>query len=185
MKKIAAHSADPGLANYRQLVARVDELCARIVGEFSAQIACRRGCDACCRHLALFQVEAAALALALEELGGARADHIRARAAAASPEGPCPLLEDGACLLYAARPLICRTHGLPLLSTGEQGQKVDFCPENFRDMSSLPARAVVNLEVLNTALVSVNRLFAATLLGDESLAGKRLTIAEALQLKPE
>ncbi len=182
MKQTVETILSAHLGNYRQLVARVDALCDRVVAEFSGHIACRKGCDACCRHLALFQVEAAALALALRGLPAAQADHIRARAAAADPEGPCPLLEDGACLLYAARPLICRTHGLPLLTAGAGENKVDFCPENFRGLSSLPAGAVVNLEVLNTALASINRLFAAAALGDEALAGERLSIAEALLL---
>jgi Fe-S-cluster containining protein len=41
-------------------------------------------------------------------------------------ETPCPLLgEDGACLVYEQRPMICRTHGLP---------NIDISGESFSDL---------------------------------------------------
>jgi len=45
---------------------------------------------------------------------------------------PCPLLgDDGLCLVYAERPLICRQHGLPLIDSG--GDIIDerWCSLNF------------------------------------------------------
>lgn len=45
---------------------------------------------------------------------------------------PCPLLgDDGLCLVYAERPLICRQHGLPLIDTS--GDVIDerWCNLNF------------------------------------------------------
>jgi Fe-S-cluster containining protein len=171
---------DIHLANYRALVARVDELAGRIAAEFRDHIACRKGCSACCRHLSLFPVEAAALAAALKRLPAPAAEHIRARAAQATPAGPCPLLEEGACLLYADRPIICRTHGLPLLATGEEGRRIDFCPDNFRGLDTLPAAAVVDLDRLNTLLAAVNALFVSAAPGSDAAAPERLSIAEAL-----
>jgi len=168
------------LRNYRQLVARVDELCARIEGDFREGIACRRGCDGCCRHLSLFPVEAAALAAALAEAPAALAAQIRERARAAGEDGPCPLLKDGACLLYAARPLICRTHGLPLLGRRDGERFIDYCPLNFQGMESLPASAVIDLETLNATLAAVNRLFVKESGGDEARAEERISIARSL-----
>ena len=170
------------LSNYRQLVARVDELCARIEGDFRERIVCRRGCDSCCRHLSLFPVEAAALSAALAEAPVGLAAEIRERArAAAGEDGACPLLKDGACLLYAARPLICRTHGLPLLGRRDGERFIDYCPLNFLGMESLPASAVVDLETLNATLAAVNRLFVKESGGDEARAEKRITISQALR----
>ena len=158
------------LRNYRQLVARVDELCARIEGDFREGIVCRLGCDGCCRHLSLFPVEAAALAA-----------EIRERTREAAEDGPCPLLKDGACLLYGARPLICRTHGLPLLGRRDGERFIDYCPENFKGMESLPASAIIDLETLNATLAAVNRLFVKESGGDEARAEERITIARALR----
>ena len=168
------------LRNYRDLLARVDLICRGIEAEFGALIACRAGCDGCCRQISFSRVEVAALAAALDDFPPEQAALIRARARDASPAGPCPLLENGLCLLYAARPIICRTHGLPLLTQGEGGPTVDFCPLNFRDLDSLPGRAVIDLDRLNTALVAINALFVAESCQNAPPEKERMTIAEAL-----
>jgi len=170
------------LSNYQTLVARVDELCTAVTTEFGAQLACRPGCAGCCRHLSLFQVEGIALAAALSALPAAEATHIRGRARLSSPDGPCPLLEDGRCLLYAARPIICRTHGLPLLTSQDGKRNVDFCPLNFQGLDTLPGSAVIDLDRLNTTLTAVNALFVAEFFRGDPPERERLTIAEALLL---
>lgn len=167
----------PGLENYLTLLRRVDELCGATSARFDSQISCRPGCDACCRHLSIFAVEAAALRGALRALPGPDAAFIRQSAKLAGPEGPCPLLHDGLCLLYRTRPIICRTHGLPLLISRDGESGVDFCPENFREVSSIPGSAVIDLDRLNANLAAINALFLRSFPGPE-----RLTVAQALQL---
>jgi uncharacterized protein len=165
----------PGLENYLALQSRVDELCGRTAARFDSQISCRPGCDACCRHLSIFAVEAAALKQALCALPDPDADFIRRKAELAGPEAPCPLLHNGLCLLYRARPIICRTHGLPLLISRDGESGVDFCPENFRELSSIPGSAVIDLDRLNATLTAINALFLHAFPGPE-----RLTVAQAL-----
>ncbi len=172
------------LRNYRQLIERVDELCRHITEAYPAAVTCHRGCDSCCRHLTLFPVEGAALHSALFELPAAQATDLRQHAAAATADGPCPLLADGACRLYAARPLICRTHGLPLLLAEGEERRIDFCPRNFTQIRSLPATAVLDLERLNTALAGVNALFVREALGGAEFARRR-SIAEFLRLSAQ
>jgi Fe-S-cluster containining protein len=167
------------LQNYRQLLSRIDDLCRRSEERYAGHIACRKGCDECCRHLSLFWVEGAALALALQSLPEEQRAHLRKKARDSRPDGPCPLLENGVCLLYRARPIICRTHGLPVL-TGD-GQ-VDFCPRNFVGLAALPGDAVLDLERLNTALAGVNALFVAEIFAAHPPVKERLSIAEALLL---
>ena len=165
-----------GLENYLALLKRVDELCGDTAASFASHISCRAGCDACCRHLSIFAVEAAALRQALCALPEADADFIRQKAQQSRPEDPCPLLHDGLCLLYQARPIICRTHGLPLLISRDGESGVDFCPENFRELSSIPGSAVIDLDRLNATLAAVNALFIASFPGPE-----RQTMAETLR----
>lgn len=173
------------LHNYRTLVARVDELCRRITDEFGPHMACGPGCSGCCRHLTLSWVEAFALADAVLALPAAAANAIRSRARSASATSPCPLLADGLCLLYAARPIICRTHGLPLLATDAEGtRRVDFCPENFRGLATLPGSAVIDLDQLNTTLTAVDALFVAERSIGTAPATERILMAEALLLTP-
>lgn len=171
--------SDHPLANYLALRDRVDAFARRVVAEYGDSLACRAGCDSCCRHLTLFPVEAHALNAALQSLPAAEQVQVRDRAKTATPAA-CPLLAGGVCLLYAARPLICRSHGLPLLVLAEGIKSVDYCPLNFAGVATLPGWAVLDLEQLNAALAAVNALFVR-----EVLAGKadmRLTIAEALLL---
>ena len=82
---------------------------------------CGKGCDACCRRLAtlpqLTPPEAERLRAALAALPVAEVATIRRRLAALgpAPAAPvtCPLLDpqSGACPVYAARPLACRSYG--------------------------------------------------------------------------
>jgi uncharacterized protein len=170
------------LQNYRNLVARVDELCRRIAAEYGEYLACGEGCDGCCRHVSLFRVEAVALAEALGCLPAERAAHIRELARAASTSDACPLLENGRCLLYAARPIICRTHGMPLLIEQEGGKRIDSCPKNFRGVATIPAVAVINLDLLNATLAAINAVFSPSRRNSAEPARQRFSVAEALLL---
>lgn len=147
------------MRNYQELVKRVDELCATISARLEGHLACRKGCDACCLHLSLFPVEAAVVAEAIKLLPSGQRVQLRERATNASPDGPCPLLEDHVCLIYQARPMICRTHGLPILSRIDGEPQVDFCPENCRELTALSGAMVIHLERLNTALIAINALY--------------------------
>jgi len=172
---------DEHLANYRSLLSRVDQHCRKIHADFVEQIACRAGCSGCCRHLALFPVEAASLVRAVEGLPG----EIRSLLAGRIqwPEnGTCPLLLDDRCTVYDNRPVICRTHGLPLLAVVDGIQTVDCCPENFRGAESLPGSAVLQLESLNSALVAINALFVAQNDDDRFIGKERFTIADIILL---
>lgn len=74
------------------------------------RIACRRGCAFCCHvDVAVTPLEAIRLAR-LSRHAAAAGIGVAARAdAAAAPRfRPCPLLKDGACSVYDARPFACR-----------------------------------------------------------------------------
>jgi Fe-S-cluster containining protein len=82
---------------------------------------CHKGCDQCCRQLAQPPVLTAAewhlLCDALAQLNPVLQQQVgeRITALAHKPSGPltCPLLDDasGTCLVYEARPAICRMYG--------------------------------------------------------------------------
>lgn len=116
------------LADLSQLYREVDQEAHRLAQVHRCRLRCGRGCAACCVDgLSVFEVEA---------------EHIRRRhgdlLATETPhaEGACAFLDaDGACRIYADRPYVCRTQGLPLRWTEEaaDGSAVelrDICPLN-------------------------------------------------------
>lgn len=169
------------LDNYRLFVNRVDELCGRINQQFADRISCRAGCSGCCRHLTLFPVEAAALVVALAALPEASLQILTARGEMPA-DGPCPLLEDDRCLAYKDRPIICRTHGLPLLTEIDGKKIIDYCPENFRGVTSIPGDGVMNLDLVNRTLVAINAIFVRETAGPALKSKERFSIADIVRM---
>lgn len=170
-----------GLRSYFELVAKVDAQARRSGEALAGRLRCGPGCSDCCRPITVFPVEAVRLAVALRELPASEAEALRDRARQAAGDGPCPLLtEDRRCRLYDARPVICRTQGLPLLVRRDGEAQVTACPLNDLSAGPLPAAAVIDLERLNTILATVNRMFVERYLPD---APERLSIAEALEIE--
>ncbi len=164
------------LDNYRALVRRADDHVRAVLTRYGRYITCRKGCDACCRFLTLFPVEAVALSAAFVELDPESRALIET---ACAQDTACPLLHHHECLLYAARPLICRTHGLPICFKEQDSLKVDFCPENFKGLATLPGDALLDLDQLNTTLAAVNTLFLDSIDAD---LPDRIPISQALFL---
>ena len=172
------------LEDYRTLIAQVDIACFRIQEKYSDQIACKKGCAGnCCRiHLSIFPVEAVALALALKKLPAEKGRYIRDKARNAADSGPCPLLEDGGCLMYTSRLLICRTHGLPMRNEYRGRRSIGFCQKNFQHLDPIPNDAVIDLDDLNNRLAAINRRFVSKY-SDCIFGGPQISIGEALLLQ--
>ena len=145
--------------HYQDLVSRIDDQCKIINEDWQDQIVCSKGCDECCRHISVFPVEAISMALAMKKLSSRQTAQFQTQAEIASDDSPCPLLENGACMIYQARPVICRTHGLPILSELEDQQVVDYCPKNFTSVDSLPGNAFLSIDNINIMLATVNQHF--------------------------
>lgn len=163
MNYFAPESSD----NYHALIAQVDKLTARLTAKYADHLNCRAGCSHCCQHhLSVFPVEAATISAAVQALPEAIRQQLRQQAAR-TREGElrhesvaCPLLLADRCAIYEARPLICRTQGLPLLYQAEDGQpEVDFCPLNFTAeaaLNDLTEDHLVPLDELNLRLAAIN-----------------------------
>ena len=148
------------LADYRALLVQLDAFGARIQARYGDYMQCRRGCAGCCQHLSLSSVEGTFIRQALCALPRHEQEQVLHHAAH-SGEDVCPLLREDICLLYAARPVICRTHGLPLLYQTEDGPQVSCCPHNLAAFSSesLPGTDVLNMEVVNATLAAIDAVF--------------------------
>ncbi|PRQ05903.1 Flagellin N-methylase [Enhygromyxa salina] len=151
-----------------QLRARVDQHFDEAIARTPASFACRPGCASCCDpRFSVFEVEAApireALA-ALAERDPALRQRIREQGQA-EPEGSsaCALLVDGRCSVYAQRPLICRSHGLPIAvpdpARPDGPLTVDHCPLNFVD-DPPPRASVLILDAINRPLAVLAEITA-------------------------
>jgi Fe-S-cluster containining protein len=168
------------------MITEVDRLCYEIRQRYGKYITCKKGCpgNCCQRHITVFPIEAFTFARALLQLSPEQASHIQRKARKSSSFGPCPLLEDGACLLYDSRAIICRTHGYPILSEYNGHQSVGFCHKNFKDLPSFTADRIIELAPLNKNLMMLNRQFIDEFAGP-LFAADRLTVGEALLLNVE
>lgn len=117
--------SDP-LSQLAELHAAVDAEVAELSALHAERLQCGRGCAGCCLDdLSVFAVEAERIRAEAGELLRSGEPH---------PPGACAFLDgEGACRVYAARPYVCRSQGLPLRWLEErEGQVVEL-----RDICSL------------------------------------------------
>ena len=161
------------------MIERVDALCRGIEEALAGQITCFEGCSSCCTQITVFPVEAAALNAALDVLPTDQGSAIRRHVDDHAEGERCPLLHQSRCLIYQTRPIICRTHGLPIVYSEDGERNIDCCPKNQVTRETLTGSNVIDLERLNTLLVAVNALYCSQT-GAANLPD-RLTIVEALR----
>lgn len=129
-------SANDAVARMVALRHEVEREFDEIRGRHASSIACRAGCNACCRaRLSIPLVEAEMLADALRGLPRERRRELARRADDPARE-MCPALDDdGTCGVYEHRPLICRSFGVPARRRGPVAivdpPKFDVCDLNF------------------------------------------------------
>jgi len=173
-------SLDRLLKNYTALINRIDDHICQLEEKYPDNIVCKKGCDACCRFLTLFPVEAIAVSRAFFSLPEKSRDRIVNRLKD-KKEDACPLLIGRSCAVYSARPIICRTHGYPICIEKNGETRVDFCPENFKGIRSFPKETLLSLEQLNTTLIAVNQHFLDAIETDAPFPD-RIPVSEAIFL---
>lgn len=193
-----------GYIRFRDEMSRqADALFAR----YAPHLTCRRGCYYCCDEITVLPVELHALRRYLDEhgrpdpgrLGGPPEDRgetpqaIRERDERRSVDrsaygtfGPAPgaqrrcafLGREGECTVYEARPVICRTHGLPLAyrvyEYDQHGREISpehpqytdlWCDLNFTSLSERRASAWfdehgrINMDAANRRIEELNETF--------------------------
>lgn len=164
------------MAQYEDLVEKVGAFGADVAARRAPDLACARGCDACCHvELTVSPTEARRVAAYLADLEGVDVARRRAIAARADvPSTRCVMLDaDGACDVYPARPLVCRTQGLPLgypagvvpeatVRFRVRALEVVCCPLNFTAQEPAPA------DVLDAGRVDAMHALVARLEGDDA-----------------
>jgi Fe-S-cluster containining protein len=137
-----------------RLHAEVDARASALATQHAARLQCKRGCSGCCVDgITVFAIEA--------ERIRARHAELLAQAAPHAP-GACAFLDaEGACRIYADRPYVCRTQGLPLrwLDDERSAELRDICAlnETSEPLEALPASACWTLGPYEARLAALQR----------------------------
>ena len=117
---------------------------------------CRKGCCGCCLDgLTVTQVEASVI----------RGKYPEVLEEAAGAQGRCAFLdEEGGCRVYEARPVKCRTHGIPMALRDEAGEWMFGCCEERTDIDveSLTEGEIFNPEVMDMKLGMMEKMMYGT-----------------------
>lgn len=116
------------LDDIEALHGEIDRLAAQLAAHHADRLRCERGCSGCCvDDITVFEVEAELI----------RARHPEVLKSAPHAPGACAFLDDeGSCRVYASRPYVCRTQGLPLRWV-EQAQDESGAWVEHRDICEL------------------------------------------------
>ena len=148
---------------YLTFVSKVDAFAERVHAGQSAFLKCGYGCDGCCRvRRTASTVEVDHIRTHLETLPEARRQELAQRRQRLDESGAsrCVFLDDdGGCAVYAARPLICRTHGPAVLLPDNE---LAWCELNFTDVEPadvvehIDPSTILDVSLLNRTLALIN-----------------------------
>lgn len=107
--------------------------------------------------LSVFQVEADSIREWFSGLPAGKRSQLEELWSKDKPSEACAFLVDDACTIYEARPLICRTQGLPLrFVEGGQGF-LDICPLNEEMLNTVSSTEIMNLDLVNVILAGIEK----------------------------
>jgi len=158
---------------FAELVAKVDVFFARVYAKHSTDMQCDKGCSDCCSdRLSITLLEAAALARTIGAMPEAQRQDLASHASRKDVSACAALANDGSCMVYEARPLICRSHGVAIRYGREldDGDKTDAalrlpvvaaCFKNFTGDGGVDAVATEDVLDQTTVSATLGALDAA------------------------
>jgi hypothetical protein len=164
------------LDTYQELCRFCDSTWMNVQERYPNDLQCGKGCCGCCELESISALETYIIRGFLDR------QSIRLEEpASASTKDQCPLLSSGLCTIYPARPLICRTHGLPIRSTSLTEGAIDCCPLNFPDeeLQNIDRNIVLDVDVVTDNLMRLNMAFCM-LLGEKNLSSERFFLRDIL-----
>jgi hypothetical protein len=144
------------VSRLHELTVKIDRFFERVEARHPDDMQCRTGCSDCCHvRLTITRVEAEAIRSLVASWPAER----RAALAAAKPAADrCAALDaDDRCAIYDARPVVCRSHGVPI-RMGRSLPMVTACHRNFTRSGPAAADAdcILDQETVSTILLAVN-----------------------------
>ena len=168
-------SEDSPFAKYDRLRKKIDKIGKSMEKVHGQHLTCKKGCDLCCMSISVFPIEFYAIKAEL--------DHSNLQELPL-PENDidCRYLVDHNCAIYPSRPVICRTHGLPLLymSFDADDYELSCCELNFTDFDfdDFNEENTFPMDRINSQLYAINKEFVATYEGGKYYETDRISLAE-------
>jgi uncharacterized protein len=188
-RREAAGDGAAALARLAALTDELDALAAAAREAYPAEVSCKRGCDSCCHQVVgVSRVESARLAAAVAAMSDEARAALRATVArAAALDHPrCGALDDGGgCQLYAARPAVCRSHGLAYVTFRlTRGSSLPVlhhsCTLNYTGQMPAVAHAY-DFGAWSERLLEVDEAFAEEAgVGADLAVGRSIALADVL-----
>lgn len=193
---------DTLLVDYREVVTLVEAEFTRILENHGDRIQCGRGCSACCSQLFRITIlDAAQISRAIRALPSEKRALLQQRAQTYLAERtqltrsvypvedrdvptttlrlPCPALENGACQIYDARPVVCRKWGIPLFDPYHP-ESLQACELNFPPGTEIADEELDTLIEKQTEIADRWQTLKADVNDRLNPVSKATTIAEAI-----
>ena len=163
---------------YYNLISQIDSKCESLEKEHKQHLNCKKGCDLCCMAISVFPVEFYAIKAELNLKSIADLPVQKSK-------GQCRFLVDHSCLIYASRPVICRTHGLPLvyMNLEETEYELSLCELNFidYDLADFDEENTYPMDRINSQLYMINKDFVSGFEGGRYREQDRIPLAELIK----
>jgi Fe-S-cluster containining protein len=143
---------------YKILIKEIEQHTAFLEDIHHKYMKCRNGCDLCCIDFSIFPVEFHFILNEIEK------ENQNPDMQGETKNDVCAFLKNHSCTIYEHRPIMCRTHGLPLLYANDDGEwELSACELNFTefDFDDFTMENTLPQDKYNSKLFLLNREFIA------------------------
>ena len=143
---------------YKLLLRQINKHSASLEEVHRKHMKCKNGCSLCCIDFSVFPVE---FYFILNELRNEDTKHEKGENLNTEV---CAFLRNNSCTIYQQRPIMCRTHGLPLLYANDSGDyELSACELNFTDFDfeDFTMENTMPQDKYNSQLFVLNRDFVS------------------------
>ena len=146
---------------YIELRKSIDKRSNQLHSLHKNHMQCKKGCDHCCMDYEIFPIEFDHIKNSIKDID------IRVEP---SIGGSCIFLKDHVCQIYEHRPIICRTHGLPLLFMNDDQWELSVCELNFTnfDDEDFTVENTFPQDKFNSQLFMINKEYLKEIKSEKS-----------------
>lgn len=141
---------------YKLLLQEIDKHVANLEDAHSKHMKCKNGCDLCCIDFSIFPIEFHYIFNNIKNDNAVLEAH--------SKKDACTFLKNHSCTIYQYRPIMCRTHGLPLIYANDEGElELSSCHLNFTEFNfeDFTMENTLPQDKYNSKLFLLNKEFIA------------------------